>query len=101
MELADIDFPQKNLDNSLEVFSPLNFKDLLPEYEKIQNNQIPIYLSKSPNDIIILCLHGAGLSGASFTLLAEEVKTFATLATYDIQGHGHNKKDENHVNYTL
>ena len=41
------------------------------------------------------------MSGSSFTLLAENVKNFASLATYDIQGHGFNNKDENFVNFTL
>ena len=51
--------------------------------------------------MIILCIHGAGLAGASFTLLAEQIKQFSSLATYDMMGHGYNKMPEMNINYTL
>lgn len=41
------------------------------------------------------------MSGASFALLASNVKSFASFATYDIQGHGNNSKEEETINYTL
>lgn len=40
---------------------------------------------------IFLCVHGAGHSGLSFTLLAQQLKEFATVISYDIRGHGSSK----------
>ena len=51
--------------------------------------------------MIIFCIHGAGLSAASFSLLADNVKDFASLAAYDMRGHGFSKNQEEFLNYQL
>lgn len=51
------------------------------------DDTIPFYFSKGKNDIIFLCLHGAGMSGASFARMAERVKGFGSVASFDFQGH--------------
>lgn len=47
--------------------------------------------TKGSQPCVFLCVHGAGHSGLSFTLLAEQVKEFATVISYDIRGHGNSK----------
>lgn len=53
----------------------------------------PIY-SKGTNPCVFFCIHGAGHSALSFTLLALQLQEFATLVSYDIRGHGYSKHPE-------
>ena len=78
----------------MEAFQPEDFKNYLKLIHHVSYGKIPVYFSTGANDIIIFCVHGAGLCGASFSLLAHNVKKFANLATYDIRGHGFSKYEE-------
>ena len=41
-------------------------------------------------------IHGAGMSGVSFSAVAEKIQKFASLATFDLPGHfNHNQKSNN------
>jgi protein phosphatase methylesterase 1 len=80
----------KNMDNSNDnKYSNLwnnDFKQIF-----IENNTIPIYISTNsevhgPN---IICLHGAGHSGLSFSLLSSLSKTYRIIS-YDYRDHGYN-----------
>ena len=53
----------------------------------ILDDRIPFYFSKGKKDIIFLCLHGAGMSGVSFARMAHKAKHFASVASFDFQGH--------------
>ena len=50
----------------------------------------PVYM-KGKNTCIFMCIHGAGHSAMSFTMLAQEVQDFASTLSYDIRGHGFSK----------
>jgi len=88
-ELDDIDFPKK-APTDLSKYSPLSWKDYFELIDYVSYG-IPVYYSKGDNEVIFFCIHGAGCSAASFCLLAKELKPFASLATYDLIGHGLNK----------
>lgn len=72
--------------------SPIDFQTVLPLLEYVGDT--PVYISKSENSVIFLCVHGAGLSAASFAPLAAKVKSFARIASFDLPKHGA------HKNYT-
>ena len=77
-------------EQGMEKYSPLDYKKYLNIL--YYHNNSPIYYSKGKNeDLILFCVHGAGLSGTSFSLLAEEVKGFASLVSFDMISHGNNK----------
>ena len=50
----------------------------------------PLY-TKGKNSCIFFCIHGAGHSALSFTLLAQELQEFAMVAAFDIRGHGNSR----------
>lgn len=98
-ELSQIDNPSTP-EKGLEKYAPLNSELHLPlsHYHKSS----PIYISKSPkSELILFCVHGAGLSGASFSLLASEVRDFANLITYDILSHGNSKNYPENPNFSI
>lgn len=74
---------------SSKIFSPIDFQTIFPIIDYL--NETPIYFSKSDKNIILFCVHGAGLSAASFALLAEKVKPFASLVSFDLPKHGNSK----------
>ena len=96
--MNEIDFPSTQ-EHNMEAFEPVDFKQYLKLIHHVSYGKIPVYFSQGKNDIIVFCIHGAGLSGASFSLLAENVKNFANLATYDMRGHGFSKHEEESLNF--
>lgn len=50
----------------------------------------PLYV-KGKNSCVFFCIHGAGHSALSFTLLAQELQEFASVVAYDIRGHGNSR----------
>lgn len=69
----------------------------------LRAGKLPVYFSKGAdeNDMILFCIHGAGLSAHSFYKLQEKVIKFASFTSYDIQGHGLNGTEENDLNLTI
>jgi protein phosphatase methylesterase 1 len=65
---------------------PIDPHTLFPMVEYIGDS--PLYFAKGKNSVIFLCIHGAGLSGVSFALLASKVTHFASCAAFDFSGHG-------------
>lgn len=53
----------------------------------------PIYYSEGKNALTFFCIHGAGLSAMSFALLARNLTSFASCASYDLPGHGLHKSN--------
>lgn len=70
-------------------FTPVDGTKMWDSIEFMPNGT-PIY-TKGSNTCIFFCIHGAGHSGFSFTMLAQQLQEFATLVTYDIRGHGQSK----------
>ena len=60
----------------------------------IENNTIPIYISKNSNvhGPNIICFHGAGHSALSFSLLSSLSKNYRIIS-YDYRNHGFNKME--------
>ncbi len=60
----------------------------------IENDTIPIYISKNPNvhGPNIICFHGAGHSALSFSLLSKLSKNYRIIS-YDYRNHGFNKTE--------
>lgn len=69
--------------------SPVDGTKLWDSIEFLGNGTT-IY-TKGTNSCIFLCIHGAGHSGFSFTLLAQEIQEFATVVAFDLRGHGLSK----------
>lgn len=76
-------FKKKSLPESTAVDGAV----LWDAIEKLGTGSI-IYRAGSGKGPIVFCIHGAGHSAMVFTLLGQEVKTFATLISYDLEGHG-------------
>ena len=55
--------------------------------EKLESGST-LYKVGSGKGPVVFCIHGAGHSAMVFTLLGQEVKSFATLVSYDLEGHG-------------
>lgn len=66
--------------------APIDPNTLFPMVEYIGDT--PLYFAKGKNSVIFLCIHGAGLSGVSFALLASKITHFASCAAFDFAGHG-------------
>ena len=98
-ELDDVDFP-KDKPADLSKYSPLNWSDYMDLIGYISYG-IPVYYTKGENDVIFFCIHGAGISAASFCLLAKELKPFASFASYDIMGHGLNKYSDESLDMSI
>ncbi len=69
--------------------SPVDGLKLWDSMEYLEDGT-PLYL-KGKNSCIYFCIHGAGHSALSFTLLAQELQEFAAVAAYDIRGHGNSR----------
>ena len=85
----DVEEEQGMIGKTTGKESPIDFQLYLPLLEYVGNT--PVYFSQSTNNIIFLCIHGAGLCGASFALLSSKIKPFAGLVTFDLPMHGNNK----------
>ena len=68
--------------------SPVDWKKYFPN-QKMLDKTIPIYYSNSKKGPNLFCLHGAGHSALSFSLLSELSKNYR-LISYDFRGHGNN-----------
>lgn len=73
-----------------DQFGPLDSLTLLPSL-KLSPSGHPLYFKKGAHDLIFFCIHGAGLSASSFAPMSEFVKDFASIASFDIHGHGRSK----------
>ena len=67
---------------------PSQWKKCFPNQIFILNNTVPIYYSNTSGPIL-LCLHGAGHSALSFSLLAYYSKN-VKVVSFDFRGHGFN-----------
>ena len=67
---------------------PIDWKNYFKHQIFIEENKLPIYYTgeEGPN---LICLHGAGHSALSFSLLAEMSKNFRVIS-FDFRGHGFN-----------
>ena len=67
---------------------PIDWKKYFKHQIFIEENKLPIYYTgeEGPN---LICLHGAGHSALSFSLLAEMAKNFRVIS-FDFRGHGFN-----------
>ncbi len=83
--------PPKNplFKRSVQSYSPIDGRPMWDSIEYLEDGT-PIYV-KGKNTCIFFCIHGAGHSALSFTLLAQELQEFATTVAYDIRGHGYSK----------
>lgn len=68
--------------------SPIDWKKYFPN-QIMLDKSIPIYYSNNKKGPNLFCLHGAGHSALSFSLLSELSKNFR-LISYDFRGHGNN-----------
>ena len=75
--------------------SPVDWKKYFPN-QIMLDKTLPIYYNNNTRGPNLLCLHGAGHSALSFSLLSELSKNYR-LISYDFRGHGNNisePKDE-------
>ena len=70
------------------VDSPVDWKKYFPN-QIMLDKTIPIYYSNCKKGPNLFCLHGAGHSALSFSLLSELSKNYR-LISYDFRGHGNN-----------
>jgi len=68
--------------------SPIDWKKYFPN-QVMLDQKIPIYYSNNKKGPNLFCLHGAGHSALSFSLLSELSKNYR-LISYDFRGHGNN-----------
>lgn len=68
--------------------SPVDWKKFFPN-QIMLDKTIPIYYNNNTKGPNLFCLHGAGHSGLSFSLLSELSKNYR-LISYDFRGHGNN-----------
>lgn len=68
--------------------SPINWKEYFPNQIMLEKT-IPIYYNNINKAPIIFCLHGAGHSALSFSLLSKLSQDFR-IVSYDFRGHGNN-----------
>ena len=69
--------------------STTQWKNYFQNQIYILNNNLPIYYTNTSGPIL-LCLHGAGHSALSFSLLAKISKNLKVIS-FDFRGHGYNK----------
>jgi protein phosphatase methylesterase 1 len=72
---------------------------LFPKVEYV--GDIPLYFSQGKNSVIFFCIHGAGLSGVSFALLASKIKHFASCASFDFAGHGEHRGESKSDDFSM
>lgn len=70
-------------------FSPIDGTKMWDSIEYLEDGT-PIY-TMGKETCVFFCIHGAGHSALSFTLLAQQLQEFATTVSYDIRGHGFSK----------
>lgn len=51
---------------------------------RIQQGNLPVYFSQGSSDLVLFCIHGAGLSSHTFALLSEMALPYISFASYDI-----------------
>ena len=68
--------------------SPIDWKKFFP-HQIFIDKQIPIYYNNTNKGPILFCLHGAGHSALSFSLLSA-ISTNYRLVSYDFRAHGYN-----------
>ena len=51
---------------------------------KLRNGTLPIYYEKGKTDLVLFCVHGAGLSAHSFAILKDHLETICGIVSYDI-----------------
>ena len=68
--------------------SPVDWKKYFPN-QIMLDKKIPIYYNNTKDGPILFCLHGAGHSALSFSLLSELSKNHR-LISYDFRGHANN-----------
>ena len=71
--------------------SPLDWKKYFPN-QIMLDKKIPIYYNNTKASPILFCLHGAGHSALSFSLLSELSKNYR-LISYDFRGHAFNTSE--------
>ena len=71
--------------------SSLDWKKYFPN-QIMLDKTIPIYYNNTKNSPNLFCLHGAGHSALSFSLLSELSKNFR-LISYDFRGHANNTSE--------
>lgn len=69
--------------------TPIDGRKMWDKIEYLEDGT-PIYTT-GHEPCVFFCIHGAGHSALSFTLLAHELQEFATTVSYDIRGHGYSK----------
>ena len=79
-----------------QQYEPLPWDHFWDAKEMI-NETIPIYTAGTEGHIF-LCMHGAGNSAMSFSVVAETLKTENTVISFDWRGHGeHQREDETNM----
>ena len=68
--------------------SPIDWKKYFP-HQVFIDKQIPIYYNNTNKGPILFCLHGAGHSALSFSLLSEISNNYR-LVSYDFRAHANN-----------
>ena len=68
--------------------SPIDWKKYF-QHQIFIDKKIPIYYNNTNKGPILFCLHGAGHSALSFSLLSE-ISTNYRLVSYDFRAHGYN-----------
>jgi len=86
-----------NIFKKMENVNDNKYNNLWNDYFNqifIENNTIPIYISKNSNvhGPNIICFHGAGHSALSFSLLSSLSKNYRIIS-YDYRNHGFNKME--------
>ena len=71
--------------------SPVDWKKYFPN-QIMLDKTIPIYYNNTKNGPNLFCLHGAGHSALSFSLLSELSKNYR-LISYDFRGHANNTSE--------
>ena len=75
-----------------QQYEPLPWSDFWDSRELI-NEKIPIYVAGSQGHIF-LCLHGAGNTAMTFSVIAKTMKTENTVISFDWMGHGEHVSSE-------
>ena len=69
-----------------QLYDPLPWNNFWDSKELI-NEKIPIYFAGSQGHIF-LCMHGAGNTAMTFSVIAETLKAENTVISFDWMGHG-------------
>jgi protein phosphatase methylesterase 1 len=80
-------------------FNPVDGRTLWDSIDYLEDGT-PIYF-KGKESCIFFCIHGAGHSALSFTILAQELQEFASVLSYDIRGHGYSKHPDGEADLSI